>query len=86
MSFREKLVNDSLEKMGITLWINGKPYGKTKNGGLLGTPKCSNCEKSFELGVTLKGGNNICRDCLDGIRRLIFDLLHPDFPQFFKRK
>lgn len=85
MSIARKLTGESLERLGLTVWVQGEPVGKIKGGNLVGTPKCSNCEASFELGLTLKGGQNICRGCLDGLRRLLFDLLHDKLPRLFKR-
>lgn len=77
---------EALDKLGHTVWINGKPYGKTKNGGLVGQPKCSNCENTFELGITTHSNQHICRTCLDELRRLLFDLLHEKYPDLFKRR
>ena len=75
---------EALEKLGLTVWLGGKPFGKIKNGNLVGGPKCGSCGSAFPLGVTLEGGQSICKKCLDSLRQMLFDLLHDKFPELLK--
>lgn len=72
MEYDEKALIEELERLGITMWVDGRPIGHRKNGGLVGGPKCANCENEFEWGITFKGNGSLCKDCLDRLRQQLF--------------
>jgi hypothetical protein len=82
MTFQKSTLCEVLEKLGVTLWVKGKPFGKIKDDGtLIGQPKCHSCNQGFILGVTLDGRQNVCKDCLDALRQLLYQLLKEQFPE-----
>lgn len=72
MAYDEKVLTEELERLGLTMWVGKRPFGCVKNGGLLGGPKCTNCEREFSTGLTFKGNGSLCRECLDHLRQLLF--------------
>lgn len=80
MAYDEKALVEGLERLDITMWVENVPFGKKKNGGLVGKPKCTNCEGQFSTGITFGGNGSLCRDCMDHLRQLLFKLIRQEFP------
>jgi hypothetical protein len=81
MAYEEKVLVEALENLGITMWVEQQPFGKQKNGDLVGRPKCTNCERPFDMGITFGGNGSLCRECLDNLRQLLFKLVRQEFPE-----
>lgn len=82
MTLQKQALYQILNRYGITLWIRGKPFGKIKDDGeRIGLPKCHNCNRVLVLGITLDGRQNVCRDCLDALRNLLYHMLKEQYPE-----
>ena len=79
MAFDPNSLSEILEKLGLTLWIEGHQVG-LKEEVLVGSRGCTSCQRPIVFGVTFKGDGGLCHDCIDEIRRLLFQISHSGTP------
>ena len=86
MAFDPNNLVEVIAHFGMTMWIADQPFGAKKNGDLVGRPKCTNCAREFEMGISFEGDGSLCRECLDAIRQLLFRLIKEKFPEIHARE
>jgi hypothetical protein len=87
MAFDPNNLVEVLAHFGMTMWIEDQPFGALANGERIGgTPKCTNCSRSFSQGITFAGDGSLCRECLDTVRQMLFRLIKEKFPEIHKRE